>query len=344
MINLILAFSVSVKHLLRGEKGVYYEDLFSLISFLPKFANGNPNKSEKLPLWHDSEDEFFDDQPVSTPATELGRDQIPEMALLQVEAMRPLKPARNPPRTMSLLDFIPFFMFFKSVVHKLFRARRPSKSKYTRSYTHFDSECKNDIPLEIIHVLSNYSAWCMENGLLNPAIATGLTTNLTSLQDALSNLVGVCNSPLPFGYQVHLRMSVWLYLLFLPFQILNALSYVTIPATAFTAFLLLGILEICQGIENPFDYGLNDLDLDRFCYTIQRELHLITAHTNPKPSDFIFTSWNQPFAPADRRNAQELTQSDTAYHLSVEGVEPGLPSIRHTLVKGWKDVDSIVRF
>jgi len=184
---------------------------------------------------------------------------------------------------------------------------------------------------------------CMNSGLLNPAIATGVTTNLTVLQDALSNLERVCNTPLPFAYQVHLRMSLWFYLFFLPFQISNSFGYVTIPATAFTSFLLLGFLEIGQEIENPFNYDLNDLDLDRFCFAIQRELHLITAHTNPNPSDYIFTSLNQPFAPADRRNALELTQSDTEYHLPNEGVEPGLASIRRTLVKGWKDVDTFTR-
>ena len=50
---------------------------------------------------------------------------------------------------------------------------------------------------------------CMSNGLLQPAIATGVTANLTSLQDTLSHLERVCNTPLPFAYQVHLRMSLW---------------------------------------------------------------------------------------------------------------------------------------
>lgn len=52
---------------------------------------------------------------------------------------------------------------------------------------------------------------------------------------------------------------------------------------------------------------------------------------------------NQPFAPADRRNVIELTQSDLAYHLPNESVEPGLASIRRTLIKGWKDVDTFTR-
>ena len=50
---------------------------------------------------------------------------------------------------------------------------------------------------------------CMRNGLLQPAIATGVTANLTTLQDSLSNLERICNTPLPFAYQVHLRMSLW---------------------------------------------------------------------------------------------------------------------------------------
>ena len=49
----------------------------------------------------------------------------------------------------------------------------------------------------------------MRKGLVQPAIGTGLTANLTTLQDNLSNLERVCNTPLPFAYQAHLRMSLW---------------------------------------------------------------------------------------------------------------------------------------
>lgn len=49
----------------------------------------------------------------------------------------------------------------------------------------------------------------MKNGLIQPAIATGITGNLTILQDTLANLERICNTPLPFAYQAHLRMSLW---------------------------------------------------------------------------------------------------------------------------------------
>jgi len=53
---------------------------------------------------------------------------------------------------------------------------------------------------------------------------------------------------------------------------------------------------------------------------------------------------NQPFAPADRRSAQDLIAADSDYR-SPHGrdVAPGLSSIRSTLVKGWKDVETLTR-
>ena len=99
----------------------------------------------------------------------------------------------------------------------------------------------------------------MRNGLVQPAIATALQANLNVLQDTLSNLERICTTPLPFAYQAHLRMSLWMYLLFLPFQIVKPMGYITIPGTAFASFLLIGFLEIGQEIENPFNYDLNDL-------------------------------------------------------------------------------------
>ncbi|KAF8962275.1 Bestrophin, RFP-TM, chloride channel-domain-containing protein [Flammula alnicola] len=348
MVNLILAYAVSVKHFLRDEPGAYYEDLYPLISFLPRYANGSQgSEAELLPLWHDEEEAHRrSDQPV----TELGRggrdsestnrgDFDPEKALPNVLSERPLKPARNPPHT-TVFDYIPLLRLFKWTVRVITRSARPKGRGKKRRFNEY---VESQIPLEIILILSNYTAWCMRAGLLQPAVATGVTNNLTSLQDTLSNLERICNTPLPFAYQAHLRMSLWLYLFFLPFQIYNAYTWITIPGTAFAAFLLLGFLEIGQEIENPFNYDLNDLDLDYFCLAIQRELHLITAHTMPNPSDFVFSSLNQPFAPADRRTAKDLTDSASEYHLPSETAEPGFASLRRTLVKGWKDVDVLTR-
>lgn len=56
----------------------------------------------------------------------------------------------------------------------------------------------------------------MRNGQLQPAVATAMTNALLALHDSLAQLDRICNNPLPFAYHVHLRMTVWLYLLFFP--------------------------------------------------------------------------------------------------------------------------------
>jgi hypothetical protein len=38
VINLVEAFSVSIKHYLRGEDGIYYTDLYHLVKFLPAYS------------------------------------------------------------------------------------------------------------------------------------------------------------------------------------------------------------------------------------------------------------------------------------------------------------------
>lgn len=394
MINMIQAFSVSVKHFLRGEPGVYYQDLYPLICFLPRYANPHSEHTaeDKLPLWSASDDiaeahahkeknpraaadttghhpqrtaslptHSRGDTPVddnksetswfrsltknsNSPGRRSRRNTFdPEKVLPEVDSHHPLKPARNPPEA-TVYDYIPLLRFFKWVVRLVLRRAKPQHEIDARLRKKKLDQVESNVPMEVCMVLSSYTASLMQQGLIQPALATGVTNNITMLQDTLSNLERIRNTPLPFAYQAHLRMSLWLYLLFLPFQIYNPFGWFTIPGTAFASFLLLGFLEIGQEIENPFNYDSNDLDLDHFCLCLQRELHEITAYTHPDPSTFVFNAWNQPFAPSDRRCASDLIQAE---HYTVpqdrDGPAPGIASIRRTLVNSWREVDRTTR-
>ncbi|KAJ3504923.1 hypothetical protein NLJ89_g7684 [Agrocybe chaxingu] len=371
MVNLVQAYSVAVKHLLRGEQGVYYEDLYPLTIFptsLRKrifWKNGRRRKAsgrktrrsrtngrhmrtttEKTMVASSSSSDTGGRGPMpGGPYHRRTRMDTfdPETVLPEIGSDQPLKPARNPP-DLTIYDYLPFLRLFRWIWRVVTLQKLNSgetKKKRRKAYAEI---VESHIPLEITLVLSNYSAWLMKKGLLQPAIATAVTNTLLVFQDSVSNLERICNTPLPFAYQAHLRMSLWLYLLLLPFQIYLAYGYITIPATAFASFLLLGFLEIGQEIENPFNYDLNDLDLDYFCLSIQRDLHEITAHTTADPSEFLFTRWNQPLAPSDRRNAAELTKDkDKEYRAADGSGESGMGSLRRTLVVGWKEVDLLTR-
>lgn len=345
ILNILQAFPVAVKHFLRGEQGVYYEDLYPLICFLPRYANNEDNDADRLPLWQEPEN-TDPDRPDDVDEKANGKSTIkkrkdnfdPEAALPGVSGVS-LKPARNPPET-TLYDFIPLFRFFRWAVRVLLRKARPGESRHRKKN---QIKVESNVPLEITLFLANYTGYLMRSGLVQSAICTALQANLNILQDTLSNLERICNTPLPFAYQAHLRMSLWLYLLFLPFQVVGPMGYITIPGTAFASFLLLGFLEIGQEIENPFQYDLNDLDLDYFCLDIQRQLHEITAHTNPDPAEYVFSKLNQPFAPADKRSASEIIAMGTEYTAPESDAAAGMNSIRRTLVRSWKNVDLLTR-
>lgn len=130
----------------------------------------------------------------------------PERVLPVVASDQPLRPARMPPKT-TFWDFFGFLRFLRPVV-RLVRGLTTNDltaSGRKRKEMGVDS----NIPLEITLYLSSYLAWLLRAGLIQPAIATGLVNNISSLQDTLNNLERIRNTPLPFAYQAHLRLSSW---------------------------------------------------------------------------------------------------------------------------------------
>lgn len=372
MINLLQAVAVAVKHMLRDEHGIYYEDLYPLVAFLPRYAYpaaGNDAR-DLLPLWqasHNGRVAPLYRVETRTPSRTTSVDDVdkrtwtssyrprglgefdPEKVLPVVYSDHPLRPARLPPRK-GFFDYFPVLRPIKRI-RKLFQPRRVEsyenegfidsfgeRRAYMRRKT--AERMDSNVPLQIMLYIGSYNAFLLKNSLLPPPAGTFLTNSIAALQDTIYGLDRIKSTPLPFAYQAHLRMTLWLYLFFLPFQILSSMKYITIPATTFASFLLLGFLEIGQEIENPFDYGLNDLDLDGFCFSLQRELHEIAAHPNLAPSEFCYSSWNQPFTPYDRRTAEEIIGDEKdEYH--DKGT--GLDKIRMVLVRNWHEVDQDTR-
>lgn len=129
--------------------------------------------------------------------------------------------------------------------------------------------------------LSSYINELAERGDINSSFLGPLMTAIMELQKAISDLDKIATTPIPSAYSFHLRLTVWAYLFFLPFQLYQYIGWLTIPATAVASVTYLGFLEIGAQIEMPFGYEQSDLDLDKFVLKIAQQLAEVTAVRQP---------------------------------------------------------------
>jgi ion channel-forming bestrophin family protein len=92
------------------------------------------------------------------------------------------------------------------------------------------------------------------------------------LVDCLGGCERILKTPIPMAYAIHLKQLLLVYCLILPFQFVQDVGWLTVPIVVIISFTLFGIEEIGIEIENPFGRDANDLTLDAFCETMQRNI------------------------------------------------------------------------
>jgi len=136
-----------------------------------------------------------------------------------------------------------------------------------------------NMPTDILRCLSEWISVLEDRGCVPGAATGGMLGCIASFEDSLAALERILTTPLPFVYAVHIRHTVWVYLFFLPFQLLDQFGWYTIPGVAIAAFIYLGFLAAGEEIEQPFGYDENDLDLDLFCRVIIHDDLELLKHT-----------------------------------------------------------------
>jgi putative membrane protein len=236
VLNLIVAFSVALKHQLRFEPYLA-PDLQHLVGHLDTFAKE---------------------------ATEGGRT-------------------------------VPRHNIFKSVGSYLgvtFAESNPRKSykKATRPL--------GNLPLEILnHLAMTLDEFIRDGSLDIPMHATLGYNNIALLNDVMTGCDRVLSTPLPVAYTIAISQITWVYIIFLPFQLVGTLDWKAIPATVVAAYIILGLLMIGHEIENPFGQDVNDLPLESYCDQIANELDVIAAHDKTSPDSFYTRENNMPLYP-----------------------------------------------
>lgn len=137
-------------------------------------------------------------------------------------------------------------------------------------------------PIRIIKWLAEYfSQLYHEKKVINYRLFLELNRSLDQITMLFSGCEQILNTPMPRPYSIHLKHLLLLYCLALPFQFVQQLNWLTIPAVGIVSFALLGIEDIGEEIENPFGYDQNDLPLDRFCQELQIEIETEWVNCEP---------------------------------------------------------------
>src|SRR5580704_5528424 len=96
------------------------------------------------------------------------------------------------------------------------------------------------------------------------------------------NLMEVCggcekilNTRLAVSYRVFVNKCVFLYVLTLPWGLVEDFLVWTIPMVFVVSFFLIGLEIVAYSVESPFGHEADDLDLDGMCTTIQRSVNEI---------------------------------------------------------------------
>ncbi|KAM5456321.1 hypothetical protein MaudCBS49596_001343 [Microsporum audouinii] len=145
-----------------------------------------------------------------------------------------------------------------------------------------------NLPVEILNYLSSYIHESLVNGTIPmPVHQSQAGACLNALEEVMTGNERVLNTPLPLAYTILISQITWIYVIALPFQLVNKLEWVTIPGTIAATYIIHGIASICAEIENPFGDDVNDLPLDMFCQQLAADLDIITSTPPAKADDFI---------------------------------------------------------
>lgn len=101
--------------------------------------------------------------------------------------------------------------------------------------------------------------------------------NINQLVNTLLDVSGICerikNTPIPFSYSFFVKLFIMIYIIFLPFTIIEEFGYLTIPAVAVTSYVLIGLEMIGEEIEDPFGLERNNLPLQQLSQLIRVNVH-----------------------------------------------------------------------
>ncbi|KAI0350112.1 UPF0187-domain-containing protein [Trametes cingulata] len=289
-IKLCLCFAYAVKHYLRGEDGLDWEDYAGILpASTARLAQGlyaPPTKDyryTKSPSGYASyaATEFTTrrnsgDASPKTGASTPGAVASGAGTAIEVDIERGRARSRSADATKRI-----------RVKRSKDRLKQPGKTastplmsslQQTIDFSTDPDALSTPLPMVIAHELSRALFKFRRDGYLEtvgPAGVNAMNQLVQGMIDMMTCMERVANTPIPRSYSIHLKQCVSLYLFVLPFVLIKELGWGMVPIVTVVAFTLMGIEGIADEIEMPFGLDQADLPLERYCEDLKEEVEFM---------------------------------------------------------------------
>jgi putative membrane protein len=149
----------------------------------------------------------------------------------------------------------------------------------------FESEADDPahVPSYLVGQMYQLTAGWQREGLLDPMTALLLDPHLRALLDECGGCERIRNTGIAPSYKTLLRGLIGLNLLVAPWFTLSGKGPLGIPLFLLLSIVLLGVELVDSAVEEPFGTGQDDLDLDRYCKTMEESVRSIFGPAGAGP-------------------------------------------------------------
>ncbi len=130
----------------------------------------------------------------------------------------------------------------------------------------------------LANIMTNKIENVWKRNLISDIQQSLLIEKIHALIDILGKCERIKNTPIPMAYMYLLKFLINLYVIILPFSLVNDIGWLCIPLVILLYYILMSIVITAEEIEEPFGYDLNDLEMDKIALNIKNNIDEIVTH------------------------------------------------------------------
>jgi putative membrane protein len=139
------------------------------------------------------------------------------------------------------------------------------------------------VPLYLAGQVQALADRWLTSGRIEAALAPVFDVHIRGLMDVCGACERIHTTPLAKSYVALLRHGIAIYAVAAPWFVAWDIGLWSVPVCALMFYFIFGVELLAEELEDPFGTGPDDLDLDRYCHTIENSVNqvLLTEHVEP---------------------------------------------------------------